>query len=108
MSDRIERACTKCGSFLHHEDDCASGSLAAHGSPRCLTCKHGEEHYTHLTGCVACKYPSERAPHIIDAIVLRLGRWCVPNCIAARCPHYAENGLHERPGATTQKDTHAK
>ena len=26
MSDRIERACTKCGSLLHHEDDCASSS----------------------------------------------------------------------------------
>lgn len=67
-------------------------SLHAAGSARCLNCKHGEEHYTALTGCVACKYPRERAPYIVDATVLRLGRWCVPNIIAARCPHYAQNG----------------
>ena len=26
----------------------------ARGSARCVDCKHGKEHYTHLTGCVAC------------------------------------------------------
>lgn len=64
---------------------------AARGSARCVDCKHGKEHYTHLTGCVACCYPRERAPQIVDRSVLRMGRWCVPNATAAICPHYAPN-----------------
>jgi len=41
VSDYIERHCARCGSPLHHEDDCRDFGLdVPKQTPRCGTCVH--------------------------------------------------------------------